>query len=44
MSRLMALLVLMVALTGCGDRSGPCNDYDPAGACANSHSQNYESR
>ncbi|HZK91680.1 MAG TPA: hypothetical protein VFC56_16185 [Stellaceae bacterium] len=30
---------LMLAVSGCGHVSGPCDDSDPAGICANSHGQ-----
>jgi hypothetical protein len=30
---------LMLAVSACGDVSGPCNDSDPVGVCANAHGQ-----
>jgi hypothetical protein len=39
MSKLLALIALMLVLAGCGGAvSGPCDDSDPVGICANSHS------
>jgi hypothetical protein len=40
--RLLALLsVILFALSGCGGPgvTGPCDDSDPVGICANSHGQ-----
>jgi hypothetical protein len=38
--KLAALLALMVVLAGCGGPgvTGPCDDSDPVGICASSHS------
>jgi ABC-type uncharacterized transport system auxiliary subunit len=41
MSKLAAILALVFVLVGCGDTSGPCDDYDPVGICRGSHSQTY---
>jgi len=42
MARLIALLVLLVVLAGCGGATTPCDDSDPTGICANSHSQTHD--
>jgi len=40
MSRLLALIVFIVALAGCGTTT-PCDDSDPIGPCATSHGQTH---
>jgi hypothetical protein len=40
MTRLMALLAFMFVLSACGAQA-PCDDSDPVGACATSHSQTH---
>lgn len=37
MSKLTLVFTLILLLSGCGSVSGPCDDSDPAGICANSH-------
>jgi hypothetical protein len=45
MFKLALFLTLILVLSGCGPSvSGPCDDYDPVGICANSHSHTYDGR
>jgi hypothetical protein len=44
MVRLLAVLGVILSLAGCGDVTGPCNDADPVGICASSHSHTYDGR
>ncbi|HEU0217486.1 MAG TPA: hypothetical protein VFQ90_12560 [Stellaceae bacterium] len=36
--RVLPMLVAGLLLAACGGVSGPCNDADPVGPCATSHS------
>jgi hypothetical protein len=40
-SKLVLVLALGVFLAACGGVSGPCDDSDPVGPCATSHSQTH---
>ena len=39
MLKLALYVMLVIALSGCGGVSGPCDDSDPIGTCATSHGQ-----
>jgi hypothetical protein len=36
--RFLPMLVAVLLLAACGGVTGPCNDADPVGPCATSHS------
>jgi hypothetical protein len=38
MSKILSLLALIYLLADCSGATTPCNDSDPVGICANSHS------
>jgi len=42
MSKLLVLIALCFILAGCGGATTPCDDSDPTGICANSHSQTHD--
>jgi hypothetical protein len=43
MSKLSVLIAVIFVLAGCGGGvTGPCDDSDPVGVCATSHSHTYE--
>jgi hypothetical protein len=43
MFKLLAFVALIFVLSGCGGATTPCNDADPVGICAGSHSHVYGS-